>query len=379
MTVRQLRFTGFRNLADSVFTPGPGVNIISGNNAQGKTNLLEALWLLCGAKSFRGAKDAELPRFGAALCELAMEFESQGRAQSAVLRIAAAASQKNAERNGVKLKRPAELGEAFCAVVFSPDHLELIKREPKHRRALLDGSLCQAYTKYARILESYEKILRQRAFLLRDIAAHGPASQLLSLLDAWDESLIEYGGYITWMRGRYVAKLARYAAESYAGISGGRESFRAEYAAACHGQQQPGGEGRREEITALLRQAVRDARVQDIRHGASTVGPHRDDLAVTVNGRAARAFGSQGQQRSCVLALKLAECRILAESHGEPPVVLLDDVMSELDEGRRRYLLNDLSGRQIFITCCGREHFGSFAAGSRLFEMKHGILTAEEN
>jgi DNA replication and repair protein RecF len=170
------------------------------------------------------------------------------------------------------------------------------------------------------------------------------------------------------MRLRYTQKLAAYAAEVYEGISGGKESFSARYLSSCGPMPE---HPQREDVTALIEEAVKESRGQDIKMGQTGVGPHRDDLEIEVDGKSARSFGSQGQQRSCVLALKLAECRILEEGMKEPPIVLLDDVMSELDEGRRSYLLNHLTGRQIFITCCDDEMIASLNGG-RVFQVSGG-------
>lgn len=368
MRIECLSLSGFRNLEDIILRPVDGANVIWGDNAQGKTNLLEALWLFTGEKSFRGGKEKDFIAFGKETARLSLDFISQGREQSA--EISLSAQQKQISLNGIRAERQRELTGVFRAVVFSPDHLELVKGEPGKRRKMLDSSLCQAYPKYAKVLESYEKILKQRARLLKDAPEH---PQLLDMLEVWDDSLIEYGGYISWMRARYLSRLAGYAADNYAGIAGGKERFAASYLSSCGELPE---EYSREAFTQLMQKAVGQSRGKDIALGMTHVGPHRDDLEIQVNDQPARAFASQGQQRSCVLALKLAECRILEEGGGEPPVVLLDDVMSELDEGRRRYLLNHLEGRQIFITCCEGELFRSLVGG-KTFYIREGSLREE--
>jgi len=365
MNVIRLRAQGLRNLHDLDFTPDGGVSIICGDNAQGKTNLLEAIWLFCGARSFRGSKDGEYIAFDRDFVRLELDFFAQGRGQSAVILIDR--EKKQVQLNGIKQRGVSALSGIFRAVVFSPDHLELVKQGPRERRRLIDISLCQAYPKYGKILEGYEKILRQRGVLLKDAQTY---PQVLDMLDAWDASLAEYGGYITWMRARYVGKLAALAAEVYDGICAGREKFSASYAA---GAGETGYGADRKEITEMLAKTVRENLREDIRQGRTSAGPHRDDIEIMVDGKNARAFGSQGQQRSCVLALKLAECKILEESAGEPPVVLLDDVMSELDSSRREYLLNHLCGRQVMITCCDASAFGAMEGG-KVFHMEKGVL-----
>lgn len=364
MIIRELRLQNFRNIEALTLFPGKDGNIIFGDNAQGKTNILEAVWLFTGARSFRGTKDSEFIRFGSSLCTLDMRFEGSGRQQTAA--IAIGDGKKRVRLNEIKQSGAGKLAGEFCAVFFSPDHLPLVKQGPENRRRMLDTSLCQAYPKYAKILDSYQKILKQRASLLRDIPRN---AALLDLLEDWDKSYIDYGSYITAVRAGYVRQLAVHAAEVYAGISNGKEALGVSYYSSA-------GEAdlsSRREYRDQLAEAVAKCRGDDIGQGKSTVGPHRDDLLLTINGSSARAFGSQGQQRSCVLALKLAECAILEERNGEPPVVLLDDVMSELDGFRQGFLLNRLREKQIIITCCDSSVFDAIQNGT-VFHIENGAL-----
>ena len=366
MRIESIRLQNFRNIRDMLFLPTPGVNVICGENAQGKTNLLEAVWLFTGARSFRGAKESEYLLFGETRAQLALTFFSQQREQTAS--IVFGAEKKNVEHNEIKQDGTSALAGSFGAVVFSPDHLNLIKQGPEFRRKLLDQSLCQAYPKYAKALEGYGRILRQRGNLLRDVQ-YRPS--LLGTLDTWDEILLEYGSYITATRARYAKKLAEKAARIYEGISSGREKFDAAYQFSFEAEPETTD---RAVIRQKMEHALRQSREKDIQQGVSFVGPHRDDLEILVGGKSARAFGSQGQQRSCVLALKLAECGILEESMAEPPVVLLDDVMSELDEGRRSYLLQQMEGRQVLITCCDTSAFTGTIGSEAVFRIAAGAL-----
>lgn len=363
MKINSLEIEQFRNIQSMEFLPCDGVNIIYGDNAQGKTNLLEAVWLFSGAKSFRGAKDAELIPFDSEHAALNLSFFSDDRQQSAVLRYGR--NMRAVFLNEIKQDSRSALSGIFCTVVFSPDHLTLVKGAPGERRRMIDDSLGQAYPKYSKILLEYEKALKQRNRLLKDITVH---ASLIDTLDAWDQSLIEYGSYISHMRSRYVLKLSQIAQEIYGGISLGKENFSAIY---CPSHGSEIGDMSRHEYRDILQQALYSARAEDIRLGVTTVGPHRDDLDIMVNEMPARMFASQGQQRSCVLALKLAECSILEQRSGEAPIVLLDDVMSELDEHRRSYLLSRLVGRQIIITCCDSGAFEGQING-KLFEIKSG-------
>jgi DNA replication and repair protein RecF len=366
--IEKITLSDFRNATRVEFAPGPGANVIYGDNAQGKTNILEAIWLFSGARSFRGARDDDFIRFNADSAKLELDFYAKGREQTASITVAV--KKKTVLLNGIKQSGQSKLAGEFCCVLFSPDHLLLVKQGPENRRRMIDLSLCQTFPKYADILDAYHKILKQRASLLRDIPRH-PA--LLETLDIWDQSLIEYGAYIIWLRARYIKKLAPLAADVYRGISGEKEQLSLAYRPAIGNVE---ADFQRADYKETFQRAVKTGRRDDIDAGKTLCGPHRDDIDILIDGVSARAFGSQGQQRSCVLALKLAECGILEERNAEPPVVLLDDVMSELDDSRRSYLLQKFEGMQVIITCCDRTLFTGIGNG-RVFHVSEGTLSAE--
>ena len=332
MKVLELRASGFRNLETLRFFPCGGLNAVTGENAQGKTNLLEAMWLFTGGRSFRGARDQELVRAGAQEARLSLTFFSGGREQRAELTLRGGARQ--AVLNGVPKRGMAELIGRFCAVVFSPEHLSLVKGGPAERRAFLDSALCQAKPSYAIAYARYRRTLNQRNALLKDIARH---PELEDTLPIWDDRLCRSGAVLIRERRAYLERFAPRASAHYAGIAHGREELRLTYEPSCG-----------EDMAESLRRALRE----DIRSGHTSVGPHRDDIGIEIGGMAARLYASQGQQRSAVLAMKLAEAAVLAEACGEEPVVFLDDVLSELDGSRQLYLLSSLSGRQSFLTGC---------------------------
>lgn len=366
MKIERLKFLAYRNLEDGVFEPDGGINVVYGRNAQGKTNLLEAMWLFTGGRSFRGARDAELIRFGADEARLELDFFSEGRDQNAVLTI------KNGRRaavlNGVEQRSAAGLVGRFRAVIFSPEHLSLVKGGPALRRDFLDGALCQLKPAYARLLSQYQHTLTQRNALLKDIPRH---SELLDTLDIWDERLARFGGEIVRERKAYLEKLESPARDVYAGISQNREVFSAAYRSCVT-------EGRDDDapFSGRLLECLRAARRDDLAAGFTTAGPHRDDLEIFVDGVPSRAYASQGQQRSAVLALKLAEAQVLSQKTEEEPVVFLDDVLSELDAGRQSYLLNHLERKQVFITCCDPETANRFG-GAGKFKMEAGKLSLQ--
>ena len=367
MRISRLHLEQFRNIESLSVFPCETVNIIYGDNAQGKTNLLEAIWLLSGAKSFRGAKDADLIRFGESRALIESDFFCAGRQQTSKIQLE---GKKTAWLNDIRQDSITAFAGIFTTVVFSPSHLGLVKDGPAGRRKFLDTSICQITPRYIGMIGQYQRILLQRNTLLKDISY---ASALLDTLDIWDEKLSALGGVIIRMRMEYTRRLQKEAEDIYKGISMERESFSLDY----RPFELPVQEGQTQrDISSLLLEKMMQNRSEDLRSGSTGIGPHRDDLEISINGRSVRSFGSQGQQRSSVLALKLAESRCIGDILGERPVILLDDVMSELDQNRREYLLNHLTGSQIFITCCDKGYF-SRLEGGRVFRMEHGQLEQE--
>lgn len=245
-------------------------------------------------------------------------------------------------------------------MIFSPEHLLLVKEGPQRRRNFIDGALCQIKPGYAKVLSKYNRSLIQRNTLLKDISKH---PELWETMDIWNERLVLTGAQVIYERMKYVDSLSPRVTEIYSGISKNREIAQISY------ETLPGGSI--EEISAAYREEIKKSEKIDLKLGFTSVGPHRDDLDILLNGISARSFGSQGQQRSAVLALKLAEADILEERIGEPPLILLDDVMSELDESRQDYLLNHLHKRQVFITCCSPETVNLMEKG-RIFTVESG-------
>lgn len=369
MKVNRLGFRNYRNLKENELVPGPEVNVIYGDNAQGKTNLLEAIWLFTGGRSFRGAKDQELISFSSADgAALALDFEAEERDQTAKITIDGTLKKRAAQLNGVNQPAASALIGKFCAVVFSPDHLSLIKEGPSMRRKFIDAALCQKKPAYARLLSQYSRTLAQRNTLLKDISFH---SELLETLEIWDEKLSRLGAAVTIERKRYIERLSKAAEEIYHGISKGKEQF-----AACYDSTLPQAGLDEAEYGEAYFSLLKNGRKEDLNAGFTTKGPHRDDLSVKIQEKSAREYGSQGQQRSCVLALKLAEAALLAESLEEKPVILLDDVMSELDASRQDYLLNKIQGWQVFITCCDPNSILGLSQG-KTFYVKNGEIQSE--
>lgn len=368
MIFKKISLRDFRNIKELEIEPCEKVNIVCGENAQGKTNLMEALWLFTGAKSFRQTKDAEFIRFGAEKASLKAEFYAEHRDQNAEISFSPS---KNLKKNGIDIKSFAEYAGTCGGVVFSPSHMNLFRDGPKERRKLIDTSLCQLYPKYLSMLTDYKKVLEQRNTVLKDAKYH---SGLIDMIDIYDEQLARLGGAIIKTRVAYCEKLNLKAAEIYKGMSNDRESFFAEYVTTVLSENEHADVSL---STADWAQKFYDAlqcsKKYDFEHGSTSVGPHRDDLEVTLDKMPVRSFGSQGQQRSCILSLKLAEAKILGESMGEAPLILLDDVMSELDSIRRDYILNSIGESQIFLTCCDKELFSGLVGG-KVFTMEKGEI-----
>lgn len=365
MYVKRLKFENYRNLIDSEIFPCNGINVIYGDNAQGKSNLLESIWLFTGGHSFRGSKDSELqkidPKTGrnSELSKLELDFYSMERNQKAILNIKK--GRRSSVINGVEKKTGSALIGKIIAVVFSPEHLLLIKDGPSKRRSFIDGAICQIKPAYARILAIYNRSLIQRNALLKDIIRH---PELKDTLEIWNMRLAKLGSQVISERRSYVEKLSEKIAPVYSGISREKEKIGIEYVSSLKSGITSPDE---KEIELEFIKSLLKTENSDIKLGFTTVGPHRDDLEIEINGMSARMYGSQGQQRSAVLSLKLAEAEILSEFSGETPLILLDDVMSELDRSRQDYLLNHLHDRQVFITCCDPEAINLMETGKRIY------------
>lgn len=365
MNVNRLEIERFRNLTQVTWEPQERVNIVYGENAQGKTNLLEALWLFTGGRSFRRAKDAELVQFGENQATLSMTFTGEGRAQTASLTID---HRRHATLNELPQKSATALMGHFTAVVFSPDHLSLVKEGPEGRRRFLDAAICQIRPAYVQLLADYSHTLTQRNALLKE--AHRAPD--MDLLRAFTLRLAETGSRLLQTRLHYVARLTPHVSRMYDGLSTGREQITLAYETPTDTTVDD-----RIALRTRLLEGWDESLRADVQAGFTTVGPHRDDLCLQIDGTAARTFGSQGQQRSAVLALKLAEAALLEECNGEKPIILLDDVLSELDENRRQYLLERLVEWQVFITCCDPAAVRRITDG-KAYRMEQGILTEEQ-
>ncbi len=329
----------FRNIEKTEFYPHPEMNIIYGENGQGKTNIIESIWLLTGFYSFRARKNAQLIEQGHEEAEINNSFFSGGREQTAVMKIN---KKKEIVLNGIKEESPRVMMGKYFAVVFSPSTLGIVQNGPSERRKLLDIALSLIKPNYAIIMSRYLRVLEQRNALLKKL---GERSFDYDYMAPWDSELASLGSKIVKYRLDYVEKLSELSTEIYNGISSGKENFSFYYDFSPENISE-------EKIKEMLIADIEKSRDADIKRMYTNAGPHTHDLVLNLNGKDARVFGSQGQQRSCALSMKLGEASIIEKITGECPVVLLDDVMSELDEGRQSFILNYLNNWQVFITCC---------------------------
>ncbi|HBP38656.1 MAG TPA: DNA replication/repair protein RecF [Clostridiales bacterium] len=362
MRVRQIELKQFRNYGQQSITVEPGINVFYGDNAQGKTNILEAVYLCACARSHRTARDAEMIRHQADRYAVRLEFISQNGTEEELLLEFQESSTHDPNRghsirtvrhNGIRLEKISEMMGLFHAVIFAPEDLMLVKEGPATRRRYLDLLISQVRPSYFLNLQQYSRYLQQRNKLLKDlrIAHSGRAGELNEEtrlhLEVWNQALAAQAAGLIEQRQQYCRRIADLAGQAQEKISAGKEKLYVKYRTVSGIKP----EMTRAQIEALYYQKLNTLLQEDLEKGTTSQGPHRDDLELSLDGDGLKPFASQGQQRSAVLSLKLAELAILRQDTGEAPVLLLDDVMSELDEGRRASLLENIQDAQVFVTC----------------------------
>ncbi len=356
MYVKELRLDGFRNYEKEHFTFSRGTNIIYGNNAQGKTNALEAVYLFSVGKSFRTQQDRELICFERDFTRISVLFEDQVR-ENEIEFVVRRDKKKQIKINGVPISKMGELIGRFTVVLFSPDELNLTKGSPNARRRFLDIAVSQMRPKYYHILRRYNKILDQRNNLIKKLRYKKDES-LAETMTVWNEKLVDYGMSVIEYRRQFTEKLRDFSKKIHFEISG--EEFDICYKPAF-------------ETRAQFLKKLNDSLDKELEQGFTLYGPHRDDLDIHTNGRDIKTYGSQGQHRSAVLALKLAQADLIFEETGEYPVLLLDDIMSELDAKRRAYLAGKIRDKQVIITCTDAEELPESEQSQRI-QIKNGKI-----
>ena len=347
MQCNAVSLVNFRNIERASVRFSPCVNVLYGNNAQGKTNLLEAIYFASIGRSFRSLHAKECIAFGKESAALSVDFEAQGRVQNITMQLFQSRI-RSVEKNHVRVSKMSELMGAFRAVLFCPEQLSLVKGGPAERRQFLDIAISAREPAYLAALQRYGHILKQRNALIR--AAEKDRSVFDATVDLWSQQLAREGAYIARSRKRYVEKAGPYMAACFAEMTSSREVPLLNYQG-CDRAEVPDYEDLAA-IEARLYERLCKNHEREIGAGATLYGVHKDDIEILLNEKDARSFASQGQQRSLSLAMKIAEGELCREDCGEYPVFLLDDVLSELDGARREYLLHKIKGKQVIMTTC---------------------------
>ena len=350
MELKNLTLHNYRNYRDCCFTFNPGVNLIVGDNAQGKTNLLEAIGYLGTGKSFRTSKNQELMGFDPDFTEISGSLFSQEREQSPRW-VLFSGKPRQLYHNGIKKKTLSQISGVFQTVLFCPEDLMVLKSGSASRRRLGDNALCQLRPNYEAALTQYGKILEQKNRILKD-REENPA--LLEILPEYNTRLCQVGALIISYRARFYEGLGREAAVFHREFSGGKEDFVLTYhtVSTITDPFAPV-----EVLQQQLREHLESHYRAELQSCQCLTGPHKDDFDVTLSGMSLKAYGSQGQTRTAAISLKLAQRQLMASQSGEIPVLLLDDVLSELDPGRQDFVLNQIHKGQVFITCCEKDRF----------------------
>lgn len=362
MVIESVDLKNYRNYEILNMNFNQQTNIIYGDNAQGKTNILESLYVCATSRSHKGSKDREMIQFGNEEAHIKMQVKKHDIHYRIDMHL-----KKNKTKgiavNGIPIKRAVELFGIINIVFFSPEDLNIIKNGPSERRRFMDMELSQLDKIYLNNLVHYNKVVNQRNKLLKDLAFQ-PTDDKFSTLDIWDLQLVKYGTEVIRGRIDFVREMNSIIGQIHSKLSGGKEKLEIEYNP-CVSMEQ-------------FFQTVTESRERDIRFKATGYGPHKDDISFYINGNDVRKYGSQGQQRTAALSLKLAEIVLVKKIIKDTPVLLLDDVLSELDSNRQQFLLDSIGGIQTIVTCTGLDEFvnNQFAV-NKVFKVAGGKVTSE--
>ncbi len=335
MKLKKIELYNYRNYTYNVVNFGDGLNVIEGHNAQGKTNLIEAVYFCAVGKSFRASREKDVINWNSDVAKIKVSIEKE-IGQKTIEVYFSKNQKKTVKIDGIPIKKIGELMGELTAVFFAPDELKLIKDSPEDRRRFMDVSLSQTYRDYFYALSKYNKILQSRNKCLKSYTDENTLKQMLSI---YDVQLCDLMLKIKKYRKLFVEKLSPYAKMVHEYITSKKESINLEYV------------GIEENTSAEILETLKNNFEKDVKLGYTTFGVHRDDIKVSVNGIDVRAFGSQGQQRTCALSMKLAELEIIKQDTSKVPILLLDDVLSELDDDRKARLLKFCTKAQTLLTC----------------------------
>ena len=363
MRLLDLKLRDFRNYESLELEFDPGVNLIVGSNAQGKTNLLEAVCYAGSGRSFRTQKQGELIRFHADFAEIEAQVHAEERQQSLRWVLFSGARPRQIYRNGAKKKSASEIAGVLPTVLFCPEDLMVLKSGAAARRRLGDQALCQLRPNYDAALTEYNRILDQKSRILKD---HFEYPGVLEVLPEYNARLCQVGALLISYRARFYDSLGRAAARYHSQFSGGAEEFRLEYRTVSTVKDPFAPVAR---LTQDLYDHLDSHYRAELESGQCLTGPHKDDFDVSLSGINLKAYGSQGQTCTAAISLKLAQRELMGREWGEEPVLLLDDVLSELDQSRQDFVLNQIVSGQVFITCCEP---GRFTRLGKTIEIQNG-------
>lgn len=362
MWIECLELEHFRSYENASLHFDPGMNIIYGQNAQGKTNILEALYLCATSKSHRTANTREMVKFGYDESHIAMDISKDHHREKIDFHLKKH-NKKAVAINKVPIRRMNELFGVLRVIMFSPEDLGLIKSGPKERRRFMDLELCQLNPIYYHNLKQYYQVLKQRNNLLKQLKKD---ESLMDQIEIWDDQLVAYGRKIIGMREKFIADLNPFFSKNHLHISGQKEQIEMIYEKSCDESQ--------------FAQRLIKARKSDIFIGSTSVGPHKDDLQFMLSDMDLRRYGSQGQHRTAALSLKLSEIDLMKQMTDEKPILLLDDVLSELDRHRQGFLIQHIHECQTIMTCTGVEDFlKSEFSHIRMFHVDEGKISQEQD
>ncbi len=349
MICKKIKVENFRNIDSAELDFYPGTNILIGENAQGKTNMIEAIYYTALCRSFRQGADRDLIRFGCEYAKIENTYADDIRDMNTTVTLFSDRRQRRIEQNGLKISKMSDMVGEFKVVLFCPEHLSIVKEGPSMRRNFLDVAISQIKPLYMRSLQRYQAILKERNSLIK--LAEEDRGAFDATVDIFSEQLAAEAAKITLYRIEYLCEIRKYVADIFSDMTGKREFPELTYVSSCKLSEDELFDIKKVEDS--FRELYFSRHDREIGAGATLWGTHKDDIEINLNGNSARIFCSQGQQRSLALALKLSEGEIIKKScGGEYPVFLLDDVLSELDAKRRSYLISNLSDKQVIMTTC---------------------------
>lgn len=354
MYIKKIELNHFRNYEKQEIILNPNLNIFYGDNAQGKTNIIESIFLCSIGKSFRTNKDKELIKFNKEIASVLVEYQKSDREGSIKVELN---NKKNIYVNKIKIKKLSELLGNLNIVIFTPDDIQILKEGPQKRRRFLDVMIGQLRLNYVHYLNLYNQTLEQRNNYLKQIKLENKPEEMLEI---WDEKLAEYGEKIFLYRNEFIEKISKKINSIHKNITEEKENLKIVYESNCFNKD-------------IYIKLLKERRKLDIIKGFTTKGVHRDDFMIYINNELVNIYGSQGQNRTAVLSLKMAEMQVIYDEIGEFPILLLDDFMSELDEKRRNNFLHNIENTQVIITCTDK--IKSINKDEKIFYVKEGEIS----